>query len=86
MYPLVVLGSLICINSGFCFIVVGVSSSVNSWISGMSTIKEGKYVLRAGVVVIVSDNTDNPNSNSNKAMVSVGASNSEGNNSNDDIT
>ena len=34
---------------------------------------------------IVSDNTDDTSSNSNKAMVSVGASNNEGNNSNDAI-
>ena len=52
----------------------------------MPTIKGGKYVQTTGVVVIVSDNTDDTNSNSNTAMVSVGASNSEGNNSNDAIT
>ena len=93
MYTLVILGSLIYINSGSCFTLVGVSSSVGSCISGMSTIKGGKYVqttgvviIVSGVVIIVSDSTDNINSNSNKAMVSVDTSNSEGNNSKDTIT
>ena len=86
MCPLVVLGSLICINSGFSFIFVGVNSSAGSWISEISTIKGGKYVPAAGVVFIVSDNTDDTSSNSNKAMVNVGASNSEGKSSNKAVT
>ena len=52
----------------------------------MPTIKGGKYALTAGVVFIFSDNTDDTNSNSNKAMIIASASNSEGNNSNNAIT
>ena len=43
-------------------------------------------MLTAGLVVIVSDNTDDTNSNSNKAMVSAGDSNSKGNNRNNAST
>ena len=54
--------------------------------SEMSTIKGGKYVQVTGVVVIVNDSTDDTNNNSNKAMVNVGTSKSDGNNSKDTIT
>ena len=86
MYPSAILGSLICVNFGFSFIVVGVNSSAGSWISGISTIKGGKYVPAAGVMFIVSDNTDDTSVNSNKTMVSVGANNSEGRSSNNAVT
>ena len=82
MYPLVVLGSLICINSGLDLIVVEVNSSAGSWISEISTIKGGKYVPAVGVVFIVSINSDNTSSNRNKLIKIVGASNSEGKSSN----
>ena len=54
--------------------------------SGMSTIKGGEYILATGVEVIVNDNTNNTNNKSNKVMVSVGSSNSIGNNSKDTTT
>ena len=54
--------------------------------SGMLTIKGGKYVQVTGVVVIVNDNTDDTSKNSNKTMVNVGTSNGDGNNSKDTIT
>ena len=76
LYPLLVLGSLTCINSG----------NLGSFMSGMSTIKGGKYVQVTGVVVIVSDNTDDTSKNSNRTMVNVGISNGDGNNSKDTIT
>ena len=50
MYPLLVLGSLICINSGFGLTVVGFSSNLGSFMSGISTIKGGEYVQATGVV------------------------------------
>ena len=53
--------------------------------SEMLTIKGGKYVQVTGVVVIVNDSTDNTSNNSNKAMVNVGTSKSDGNNSKDTI-
>ena len=76
LYPLLVLGSLTCINSG----------NLGSFMSGMLTIKGGKYVQVTGVVVIVSDNTDDTSKNSNKIMVNVGTSNGESNNSKDTST
>ena len=86
MYPLLVLGSLTCINSGFGLTVVGFSTNLGSFMSEMLTIKGGKYVQVTGVVVIVNDSTDDTNNNSNKAMVNVGTSKSDGNNSKDTIT
>ena len=86
MYPLLVLGSLTCINSGFGLTVVGLSSNLSSFMSGILTIKGGEYVQATRVVVIVNNSTDDTNNNSNKAMVNVGTSNSEGNNSKDNIT
>ena len=46
---------------------------------GMSEIREGRYILATGVVVIANDNTDGTNINNNKAMANVSSINS-GNN------
>ena len=54
-----------------------------SWIS---TVEGGEYVQTTEVVIIVNDNSDDTSSNSNKVMVNVGTSNSDGNNSKDTIT
>ena len=86
MYPFLVLGSLICIKSGFNLIIVRSNSNLGSFMSGMSTIKGGKYILATGVVVIINDNTNDTNNNNNKVMVNVGNSNSDGNNSKDTTT
>ena len=70
----------------FFLTVVGFSSNVGSFMSGMLTIKGGEYVQTTGVVVIINDNTDDTNSNSDKTMVNVCTSNNDGNNSNNIIT
>ena len=52
----------------------------------MLIIKGVEYILTTRVVVIVNDNTDGTNDNSNKMIVNVDSNNSDGNNSQDATT
>ena len=77
---------MICISSGFGFIVVGVNSSAGSEESRISIIKEGKYIPAAGVVLIISGKTDDTSSSRKKVIVIVVASSSEVKSSNEAAT